>query len=125
MEDEAAQLAAYRTGQIDCAPWHQWVVRQQDLAELKKSHPQLMYRDFVSNVTTGIYMRTDKAPFNDVRVRRAISHAVDRQAIIDAVYVKGEPTPAVSRGVPEGTPRIHQLGPGASYYRDDPSEPRR
>jgi len=125
MEDEAAQLAAYRTGQIDCAPWHQWVVRQQDLAELKKSHPQLMYRDFVSNVTTGIYMRTDKPPFNDVRVRRAISHAVDRQAIVDAVFLRGEPTPAIGRGLTEWSPRIDQLGSGAQYYRHDPKEARR
>src|SRR4029453_1683926 len=125
MEDEAAQLAAYRTGQIDCAPWHQWVVRQQDLAEIKKSHPQLMYQDFVSNVTTGIYMRTDKPPFNDVRVRRAISHAVDRQAIVDAVFLRGEPTPAIGRGLAEWSPRIDQLGAGAQYYRHDPKEARR
>ena len=125
MEDEAAQLAAYRTGQVDCAPWHQWVVRQQDLAELKKSHPHLMYQDFVSNVTTGFYMRTDKPPFNDVRVRRAISHAVDRQAIVDAVFLRGEPTPAIGRGLAEWSPRIDQLGAGAQYYRHDPKEARR
>src|SRR3989475_9996771 len=125
MEDEAAQLAAYRTGQVDCAPWHQWVVRQQDLAELKKSHPHLMYQDFVSNVTTGFYMRTDKPPFNDVRVRRAISHAVDRQAIVDAVLLRGEPTPAIGRGLAERSPRIDQLGRGAQDYRHDPKEARR
>jgi peptide/nickel transport system substrate-binding protein len=125
MEDEATQLAAYRTGQIDLAPWHQWTVRQQDLAALKKSHPQLVYQDFLMNVTTGIYMRTDKPPFNDVRVRRAISHAVDRRAIIDSVYLRGEPTPAIGRGLTEWSPRIDQLGPGAQYYRHDPKEARR
>src|SRR2546425_13228357 len=84
-----------------------------------------MYQDFVSNVTTGIYMRTDKPPFNDVRVRRAISHAVDRQAIIDSVYIKGEFTPAVARGLPGGALRLDQLGPGARYYPHDPVEARR
>ena len=39
-------------------------------------------------------MRTDMAPFNDVRVRRAISHAIDRQGLIEAVWGRGEPTPA-------------------------------
>src|SRR5262249_18292626 len=125
MEDEAAQLAAYRSGQIDFGPWHQWTVRQQDLAALKKSHPQLVYKDFVSNVTHGIYMRTDKPPFNAVRVRRAISHAIHRQAIIDAIYLTGEPTPAIGRGLPEWSPRIDQLGAGARYYRHDPKEARR
>ena len=125
MEDESVQLAAYSTGQIDAGGWHQWVVRQPDLPGLKKRRPDLVNQDFLSNVTNGIYMRTDKPPFNDVRVRRAISHAVDRQAIIDAVFIKGEPTPAIARGVPEWSPRIDQLGPGARYYRHDPKEARR
>jgi len=76
-------------------------------------------------VTTLIYMRTDKPPFNDVRVRRAVSHAVDRQAIIEAAYHRGEPTPAVARGLPEWSLRVDQLGPGAQYYRHDPKEARR
>ncbi len=125
MEDDSVGLVSYRTGQIDCGPWHQWVVRQQDLPTLKKSAPHLVYQDFLSNVTTGLYMRTDKPPFNDVRVRRAISHAIDRQAVIDAVYVKGEASPGISRGLPEWSPRIDQLGPGAKYYRHDPKEARR
>jgi len=73
-------------------------------------------------VNNAIYMRTDQSPFADVRVRRAISQAIDRQAIIDAVFLKGEPTPAVSRGLPEWSPRIDELGAGAKYYQYDPKE---
>jgi peptide/nickel transport system substrate-binding protein len=125
LEDDSTGLAMYRTGQIDAGPWHWWGVRQEDLESIKKSHPHLLYQDFLSNVTHGIYMRTDHPPFNDVRVRRAISHAIDRQAIIDAVFVKGEPTPAISRGVPAWSPRIDELGTGAKYYQHDPQEARR
>src|SRR5262249_14702548 len=100
-------------------------VRQEDLDSIKKSHPQLIYQDFLSNVTHGIFMRTDQLPFNDVRVRRAISHAIDRQAILDAVYIKGELTPAIARGVPEWSRRIDELGAGAKYYQHDPQEARR
>ena len=125
LEDESTGLAMYRTGQIDAGPWHNWTVRQQDLDAMKQSHSHLHYLDWLSNVTTGIYMRTDTPPFNDVRVRRAISHAIDRQAIVDAVFVKGEPTPAISRGVPEWSPRIDDLGAGAKYYQYDPKEAKR
>jgi peptide/nickel transport system substrate-binding protein len=125
VEDASAALAMYRAGQLDAGPWHWWSVRQQDLASLKKTHPNLMYQEFLSNVSHAIFMRTDQSPFHDVRVRRAISMALDRQAIIDAVFLRGEPTPAVSRGLPEWSPTIDQLGAGAKYYQYDPREARR
>jgi peptide/nickel transport system substrate-binding protein len=64
-------------------------------------------------------------PFNDVRVRRAISMAIDRQGIIEAVYMRGEPTPAIARGATEWSLPIDQLGEGAKYYQYDPKEARR
>jgi peptide/nickel transport system substrate-binding protein len=125
LDDDAAGFAAYVTGQLDLAPFHWWTVRQQDVPTIKKNHPTWSYQDFLTTVNTVVYMRTDQPPFNDVRVRRAISHAVDRQAIIDAVLVKGEPTPAVSRGLPEWSLPVAELGRGAQYYRHDPKEARR
>ena len=80
LDDEWTGLAMYRTGQIDCGPGPSWSVRQQDLEALKRSHPHLIYPDFLAQNTSGIFMRTDMPPFTDVRVRRAISHAIDRQA---------------------------------------------
>src|SRR5712691_10350377 len=70
-------------------------------------------------------MRTDQPPFNDVRVRRAISQALDRQAIIEAVYLRGEATPAIGRGLAEWSLPVDQLGAGAKYYQYDPKEAKR
>jgi len=123
--DESTGLAMYRTGQLDCGPGINWAVRQQDLEALKKSHPHLMYQDFLSQTGGVINMRTDMPPFNDVRVRHAISHAIDRQALVEAVWGRGAPTPAVARGLVEWSLPIDQLGAGARYYEYDPKEARR
>jgi peptide/nickel transport system substrate-binding protein len=123
--DESTGLAMYRTGQLDCGPAAGWGVRQQDLEALKQTHPHLMYRDILSIVTQVIMMRTDQPPYNDVRVRRAISHAIDRQGLIEAVWGRGEPTAAVGRGLVEWALPVDQLGAGAKYYQYDPKEARR
>jgi peptide/nickel transport system substrate-binding protein len=125
LDDESTGLAMYRTGQIDAGPGLQWEVRQADLEALKHSHPHLYYQDMLANNVTTIWMRTDKPPFTDVRVRRAISQAVDRQGLIEAVWMRGEPSPAVPRGLAQWSLPIDQLGAGAKYYQYDPKEARR
>ena len=125
VDDESTGLAMYRTGQLDTGPGLQWDVRQADLDALKQSHPRLRYQDMLANNATTIWMRTDKSPFTDVRVRRAMSHAIDRQGLIEAVWMRGELSPAVPRGLAEWSLPIEQLGEGAKYYRYDPQEARR
>ena len=122
VEDESTGLAMYRTGQFDAGPGLQWDVRQADLDTLKQSHPKLHFQDMLANNATTIWMRTDKSPFTDVRVRRAISHAIDRQGLIEAVWMRGELSPAVPRGLAEWSLPIDQLGEGAKFYRYDPQE---
>jgi peptide/nickel transport system substrate-binding protein len=125
INDESTGLAMYRTGQLDCGPGINWAIRQQDQEAFKKSHPHLRYQDFLSQTSSVVTMRTDMPPFNDVRVRRAISHAIDRAGINEAVWVRAAPTAAVSRGLVEWTLPIEQLGPGARYYEYDPKEAKR
>jgi peptide/nickel transport system substrate-binding protein len=125
VEDESTGLAMYRTGQLDAGPGLQWDVRQADLESLQQSHPHLRYQDMLANNATTIWMRNDKPPFTDVRVRRAMSHAIDRQGLIEAVWMRGELSAAVPRGLAEWSLPIDQLGEGAKYYRYDPKEAKR
>jgi peptide/nickel transport system substrate-binding protein len=125
LDDESTGLAMYRSGQVDTGPGANWLVRQPDLESLKQSHPHLIYQDIQSTTQTTIWMRTDKSPFNDVRVRRAISHAIDRQAMIEAVWVRGTLSSGVAPGLAEWSLPIDQLGEGAKYYRHDPEEAKR
>jgi peptide/nickel transport system substrate-binding protein len=125
LNDPSTALAMYRTGQLDMGPQPNWSVRQPDLEALKQSHSQLLYRNFLLPNSQRIYMRTDQPPFNDVRVRRVISHAIDRPALIEAVWGRGEPTAAVPRGLTEWSLPVDQLGAGAKYYQYDPKEAKR
>jgi peptide/nickel transport system substrate-binding protein len=73
-----------------------------------------------------LMMRTDQKPFDDVRIRRAISLAIDRQGIIDAVFEGvGVFNPPVPAALLEWTVPLDKLGAGARYYKHDTAEARR
>ena len=70
--------------------------------------------------TSYVGLDTTRPPFDDVRVRRALVHAVDRQAIADVVW-GGIVSPATGGFVPPGMPG-HSPGIGLGY---DPPKARR
>ena len=89
-EDNASRMATFLSGKYDLGWEFMGIINRVDWVNikdtLKQKRPRLQTVDFTTPVMSHISMRTDKAPFSDVRVRRAMSMAIDRKAIIDAVY---------------------------------------
>lgn len=49
-----------------------------------KLNPDIRIESKVTSNTNMVYMKTQKEPFNDLRVRRAINYAIDKTAIVNA-----------------------------------------
>ena len=85
MPDHVARLAQFRVGNIDYA--YGLVSSIRDLNEVLDTNPDIQVNliPITSNgVTVG--MNHTLAKYQDVRVRRAISLAIDRQEILDIVF---------------------------------------
>jgi peptide/nickel transport system substrate-binding protein len=129
-EDNASRVASFLTGKYELGFMFPGVINRTDWVQLKdtlkQKRPGLHTAEFPSNVMTHLSMRTDQKPFSDVRVRQAISLALDRQGIVDAVAEGvGVFNPPVPAGLKEWSLPMDQLGEGAKYQRHDPAEARR
>ena len=125
-EDNASRMAAFIAGKYDLGWEYQGVIARTDWLQmkdtLKQRRPHLQTVEYPNAVMQHISMRTDKAPFSDVRVRRAMSMAINRQGIIDAVYEGvGVLNPPVPAALKDWSVPMDQLGEGAQYYKFDPA----
>jgi peptide/nickel transport system substrate-binding protein len=129
-EDSASRTAAFLTGKYDLGTEFPGGINRSDWVQLKdtlkQKRPNLKTVEFVSPVMQHISMRVDQKPFSDVRVRQAMSLAIDRQAIIDSVYEGGGVlNPPVPAALKEWSVPMDKLGEGAKYYKHDPAEAKR
>jgi peptide/nickel transport system substrate-binding protein len=82
IKDEATWITALRTGKLDILETIRW----QNVDSLKKSAPQLKWSRWLNMSGTFLAMRVDTKPFDDIRVRRALNMAVNKQEIVSAYY---------------------------------------
>jgi peptide/nickel transport system substrate-binding protein len=129
-EDNASRIASFLSGKYDLGWEFPGTINRTDWVQikdgLKQKRPTLRTAEYPSNVMAHISMRADQKPFEDVRVRQAMSLAIDRKRQIDDLFEGvGVVNPPVPTALKEWTVPIDQLGEGAKYYKYDPAEAKR
>jgi len=82
IKDESAYMTALRTAKLDVLEGVRWSA----VDEIKKNAPAVKWKRWVSTGGTFLSMRVDTKPFDDIRVRRALNMAVNKQEIVASYY---------------------------------------
>lgn len=121
--DRATMVAAFRTSQVDNLPTGPGGASPEDIVQVSKSMPGIRVYTSPSTARFGLAFNTKRAPWNDVKVRRAINMAIDKTKYIESyVTVKsGWETygPLPWSHISDKPFSFTDLGP---YYQYNPAE---
>jgi len=115
--EDATAVAGLRAKQIDVNG-----VSQTDRGSLVQTNKELQMVDYPQNLIGFFYWNLSAPPFNDVRVRQAVSLALDREEIIKVLYEgRGTYNAAIPSGLESWwlDPKGNDLGPNAKYFKRD------
>ena len=107
IENQVAEMNRFLSGEIDFT----YDLPIEHFKRMKKEHPEDL--SVVGNLCSYYYsFNTKKKPFDDVRVRKAISYAIDRDIVAGAIMGQGQKpayflTPEITAGF---DPELPQYG---------------
>ncbi len=115
---DSSAISAFQTGQIDVLSQIDCTSAQQLRSQKPDAHYQQTYDTFPGGY---IAFDTTRPPFNDVRVRQAVSMAFNRKAEIDSLECgEGRPDQLIPSGAFKTALPIDQLGASAKFWNYDP-----
>ncbi len=85
--ERGTRTAALQAGQLDAACPGE--TSKTTMEQLKKAVPQMVFHEVAQSVTDNIIMNTTKPPFDNPKVRLAVSYAIDRRGLIRASHQGG------------------------------------
>jgi peptide/nickel transport system substrate-binding protein len=84
IKERGTRTAALQAGQLDMAQPGETTKTAAE--QLKAAVPKMTFQPFSTNVTDNIIMNLKKPPFDNPKVRLAVSYAIDRRGLIQAVH---------------------------------------
>ena len=120
--DGATAAAAYASGQLDFGWSLGSAIGGREYRRLKEKHPDWYYKGFRPNYQSYLAMRSDQPPFNDQRVRQAVSMAINRERVESKWR---QANTSVPPGLRDWHTPLDQLGEGATYHAYNPDAARR
>jgi peptide/nickel transport system substrate-binding protein len=87
IQERGTRTAALQAGQLDVS--FPGETTKTAAEQLKKAVPQLVVTPVGQMVNDNIIMNVKKAPFDNAKVRLAVSYAIDRRGLIQAVHQGG------------------------------------
>ncbi|MFV0577018.1 MAG: ABC transporter substrate-binding protein [Vibrio sp.] len=109
IENQVAEMNRFLSGEIDMTK----ELPTEHFKSLKQEHPESV--KVVGNLCSYYYgFNTQKAPFNDVRVRKALSYVIDRDVIANILLGQGQKpayflTPEITAGFNPELPEYGKL----------------
>jgi peptide/nickel transport system substrate-binding protein len=82
ISDTSTRLAAMRAAKLDWGG----TLTSDDAKTVMQTSPQMKYIKIPPESGNVIYMRTDKAPYSDIRVRQALMRATDYDSIVKSLF---------------------------------------
>src|SRR5207244_11018020 len=87
IKERGTRVAALQAGQVEVA--FPGDTSKTTAEKRKKAIPQMVITRAAENVNENVIMNTKKPPFDNVKARLAVAHAIDRRALNQAVHQGG------------------------------------